>query len=71
MQKRCVPSDWKLSNFYRSATPSGRRGLQASGLWVRSVLFCTHDRADANRHADTADRADATDRADVIFYFTD
>ena len=31
----------------RFATPGGRRGLQACGLWMRSVFFCTHDRADA------------------------
>ena len=52
----------------RSATPGGRRGLQACGLWVRSVFFCTRDRADATDRADTTDRADATDRADVIYY---
>ena len=37
---------------------------------MRSVFFCTHDRADATDRADTTDRADATDRADVIFYLS-
>ena len=54
--------------YYRFATPGGRRGLQACGLWVRSVFFVRTtvpmlniNEKTASDLADTADRADATD----------
>ena len=55
-------------NSNRFATPGGRRGLQACGLWMRSVFFVRTtvpmlniNEKTASDLADTADRADATD----------
>ena len=64
------------NNSYRSATPGGRRGLQACGLWVRSVFFVRTtvpmlniNEKTASDLADTADRADATDITVFCYIF--